>query len=171
MEKGIALKNLNDLQKIFPKAFLVYGSCLGAIREGDIIDWDLDTDMGILAKDFDKKKVEEAKKIGFRVIHTKGTLTDGYEVAFGRDGVKTDLFLFYDGGKYYWNALWDRKKKIIHLYPKELIQPQKIQIGKYVFNCLGENYVRYVYGPNWKIPKKDFDWRTDHQCKRLEKIL
>jgi phosphorylcholine metabolism protein LicD len=31
-----------------------------------------------------------------------------------------------------------------------------------------ENYLAYVYGPDWKIPKKNFDWRND--CSGLESI-
>ena len=70
-KEEIFLENLRDIKEIFDKHnikfWLDWGTLLGAVREGKIIEWDHDIDLGIMAEDFKKNTsvFSEIKKRGF----------------------------------------------------------------------------------------------------------
>ncbi len=182
MNKEIAIKNLNDLEEILSgfniQMFLAYGTCLGVVREGDIIDHDLDTDVGILAEKWNFDVIPALYKAGFRILNIFGMFNYGCEIAVARDGVKTDIMFFYkkrgaDCKEYYWNALWKngcrngQADMIKHTYPVELLEVLKdVKLGGYHFGVpeRTEDYLIRVYGADWRIPVKDWNWQTDHKC-------
>jgi phosphorylcholine metabolism protein LicD len=153
-----ALKNLVDADKIFKNAWLDAGTALGAYREQDFISHDKDTDMAILAEDFDLKMVDKMIEKGFSIKHILGTIDNGLEISFIRDGVKLDLFVYYlDGSQrvhsiYQWPKGWIKGEPIIqhlYFYPKELVE----EFGRITF--LGkrflipfniEEYLKHRYG-------------------------
>ncbi|MCK5159909.1 MAG: hypothetical protein KAR08_12160 [Candidatus Heimdallarchaeota archaeon] len=173
----VALENLKELDAMFSQRginmFLLYGSALGAIRENDIISHDLDTDVGIMADQYDVKIIDILKMKGFKVLHQFGKTKCGKEIAVMKNGVKTDIWLIYkdeESGKY-WNALWDNGGRnglsdmIVHSYSKEiLINNHRELLGEFAFNTPGPKYIEHVYGPHWKTPKEKWNWRTDHHC-------
>ena len=171
MNKEIAIKNLVDIQKAFPKGFLAYGSALGAHRDGDVIDHDLDTDFGIFVEDFDLDAIGELVRQGFRILHIFGMKCHGLELAMYREGVKTDLMIFYKDGDKYWNSLWENgcanglSDEIRHEYKEDIFSNiEKIKIGENEFNYYGVKYIEAVYGEDWLVEVKEWNWRTDHKC-------
>lgn len=174
MDHDIAIRNLVQIRDAFKgKAFLLYGSALGAIREQKIIAHDKDTDMGVFEKDFDLSVISNLCRHGFNIGHVFGMRHYGMELAVGKGGVKTDLWVIYESPDRFWNALWDNKRSydkneinnaIVHAYSKEAMTLQKVMLYREEFMSPGEKYLEETYGPDWRVPKVEFNWRTDHAC-------
>jgi len=173
MDSSKAIKNLFDIQEISEgKVFLAYGSCLGAVRDQDIIKHDPDTDVGILSEDFTYDLIKKLQNAGFSIMHQFGRLDFGLEISVARYGIKTDIWLFYlreDGSR--WNGLWDNGGRngdsdiIIHTYPKGMIENREVvNLLGINFIGLGLDYIKHVYGDDWKTPIKEWNWKTDHKC-------
>lgn len=162
------LKNFTNY--LDDKYFLVYGTCLGANREQNVISHDLDIDIGMMAGDFKLAYVNNLIKEGFNLISIFGNINYGLELSFLKQGVKIDLMIFYQEKNTIWNALWDNGGRngitdiIIHSYNKDLFEIEKKQLGNEYFYSLGEKYIERVYGINWKTPVKKWNWRKDHCC-------
>lgn len=171
----VATTNVAELQEIFPQSFAVYGTALGSLREQNVIEHDSDTDIGILEENFKWEGVTEAIRRGFGIIAVFGMRHYGMEIAFRRDGIKTDLMLFYrspDNPVKRFNCLWDNGGRngisdaIVHEYDEQLLEPIEGQLGVERIKTLSEKYVEAVYGKDWQVPVKKWDWRTDHLCKK-----
>jgi hypothetical protein len=183
MDRNIAVQNLKEISEILTRNnvrnFLVYGTCLGAVREGNIIEHDLDTDLGIMAEDWKFDILRQFIEAGYEIRNIYGMFKYGCEIYLRKNGIKTDIMFFYKDEKkgQYWNCLWDNqcvngeKDKIKHVYPifafNYFDRSTLCDIG---FNVPQhpESYLSLVYGPEWRTPVKEFDWRTDHQCTEHE---
>lgn len=163
-----AEENVVTLLEIIPKSFAIYGTALGIVREGKIIEHDTDTDIGLFSDDFDWKIIDTAIKYGFTIISIYGTRHHGLEISLARNGIKTDIMILYRDNDIVWNSLWDDdgRTEIRHEYPADIMvaTEKRAQRGSYV-KTLGEPYLRYVYGENWRTPIKKWNWRTDHKCR------
>ena len=172
MNKEIALNNLVDIRDTLDQLkinyFLAYGTCLGAVREKDFIGHDLDTDIGIMDEDFNFKLFWELARVGFQVKYIFGMRHLGFEIALTRNGVKTDIMLFYKKGDKVWTALWNNGGKngmsdiIKTVYNADLFIGRKvIQLNGIDFKVLekAEEYVATQYGADWKTPTKNWNWR------------
>lgn len=166
MDKKQAIDNLLHIADIFPNMFLCYGTALGSIREGDILDHDLDTDVGILNTDFSYNKLQELHTHGFTIRNIFGMINYGCEIAVMRGGVKVDIMFYYKNDNGYWNALWDNlcangeADMIKHQISKLNIIKSPLQ--GHSFRCVDTHFLTAVYG-DWKTPVKEWDWRTDHK--------
>lgn len=183
MDKQKAIQNLKEITIILTRNnvrnFLVYGSCLGAVREGNIIDHDLDTDLGIMAEDWKFDILRQFFEAGYEIRNIYGMFSYGCEIYLRKNGIKTDLMFFYKDEKKgeYWNCIWDNNcvngevDKIKHVYPESLFNDfsmSSLDGNKFNVPMAVENYLHLVYGPNWKTPVKEFDWRKDHKCTEHE---
>lgn len=176
MDTKQALQNVQLFQAIVPKAFAVYGTCLGFQRDGDIILHDLDTDMGIMAHDFNYNILEDLQRAGFKITKIFGMPSCGMEIAFKKDGIKTDLMLFYKHDKLLFNCLWDNggenglSDMIVHSYDPALLKSFETTKG---VRHLSRDYIESVYGLEWRTPTSPWNWRTDHKCinKYLKQLI
>jgi hypothetical protein len=184
MDRNIAVQNLKEISEILTRNnvrnFLVYGTCLGAVREGNIIEHDLDTDLGIMAEDWKFDILRQFIEAGYEIRNIYGMFNYGCEIYLRKNGIKTDLMFFYKDEKkgQYWNCLWDNNcvngeaDKIKHVYPLSFFNNNlfKITLGEELFNVpkATQVYLSLVYGPYWRTPVKKFDWRTDHKCRGHE---
>jgi len=175
INKKQAIENLKDVQRIFPLGFLAYGSALGAHRDGDVIDHDLDTDFGVFSEDFNFNGINQLIKMGFKIGHIFGMRYHGFEIALTRGGVKTDVMIIYKGEHKYWNSLWDNggrnglADEIRHEYkPGVFLERRVIKLDGFNFSYFGERYIEAVYGEDWMTPVKEWNWRTDHKCRKQD---
>lgn len=173
MNKELAQKLLDDIISALDtgRYFIIDGTLLGAIREGDFIEHDLDMDIGVYAEDWDISTFAwlVGRLISFGIIpcHMYGNFTDHFEVACRRDGIKCDIFFYRR----------DDDKRIFHAYrnggrnlPNDLItyeydaglieniRPVFFR-GKH-YNAPADPVAVLVakYGNDWKIPVKKWDW-------------
>jgi phosphorylcholine metabolism protein LicD len=166
MNKEIAINNLKVFRDILNSLGVAWwldgGTCLGAIREKDFIDIDDDTDIGVLEETWNDEVIERLKDNGFELEMVFGERNKGYELAFLRDGVKTDIFFYYLKGDKRWYAMYYEDKMIPMTYDKSIHAEQK------AINFLGSNfniplkvddYLRTKYGDYMtKIKKEDWVW-------------
>lgn len=73
MREELAVKNLRDLKEVFDKFgvryWLEHGTLLGAVRDGRIIEWDTDIDLGTMDDNWGKiiSSIPELEERGFGV--------------------------------------------------------------------------------------------------------
>ncbi len=167
----ILMRTSKVFKKIGIPFFLSSGTCLGYLREGKFLNHDYDIDVGVMAKDCDKKCVKkiikEMKKQRFVHYRSMGTYDTGLELSFwlpktpmGRRA-KIDIFVHYttkDKGKnkIYWTSYTPKRmgKKQIK-YQVDIFNLKKVKFmgcDVYVPNPT-EQYIENHYGKDWKIPK------------------
>jgi phosphorylcholine metabolism protein LicD len=148
----IAKKNLLDFKRVMTQHKLqfglIYGTLLGAIREGDFIEHDEDTDLFLLLEDQERilDTLFELRKIGFEVGRYNGEL-----LTVTRDGEYIDIYFF--------------KKRAFHTRECDgyVIKEHFLtQLEEYPF--LGEIFLVphnpeellvSLYGESWRIPDKE----------------
>jgi len=154
--------------------FLVSGTFLGVVRDGKFIGHDHDIDLGVFA---DKPVVERllsalSKAQNFSLIKAERILLrkvdDGvleYRLMdlpaiiklVHRDGVAIDVFVHFIDGDAAWHGAgihrWDNMQFELGDYPF---------LGRTFKGAAdAELYLTENYGPNWRVPKSDFDSNTD----------
>lgn len=163
MDKEKALKNLIDLDKIFRSESVDYwlqdGTLLGLYRDGDFIDHDQDTDIGINYKTFKPVVLDKIISNGFSVERAFGYIENSFELALKRDGVKTDLFFHYNNGdKQYHSAFIYFTKRIDYEYKK--FKTKEVSFLDHNFMVPEDEleYIKTKYGESWQDPEPNWDW-------------
>lgn len=152
----------NTLNSINVPYFLVCGTLLGFVRDGDFISHDLDIDLGIFIEDWSPKIIEEFVKCGFQFYRQLGTRENGLEYTFRKNSINVDLFFYYKSGdKIFSCAYWKENKP-----ENQIISQHNIfDIGQLTVRgesfSVPKNYEAYlenVYGKNWRVPDKTWHW-------------
>ena len=168
MNKELARKDLLEIKSVFDSFgldfFLIYGTALGAYRDGDFLDGDYDVDLGT----FDDSKFPEIKK----ELETRG-----FKIAICYDGVgkkeiptkmilaersvRVDTYFFEKASDEY--VAWKHPFSY-HPFlsmPLEFNQTKPVSFLGTEFNILEptDDYLTYLYG----------DWR-DKTNKRQGKL-
>jgi hypothetical protein len=154
----VALAALSsELDQIGVKPFLISGTLLGYLREGNFISWDKDIDVGIFTSEIKTGDVESAfdrsaeftvRRLDFnaerlRVDHANGIKVDIFPHYGTADGK-----VWHDGtATRWWNS------------PFELKEIEFLGERQYVPSD-PERYLDENYG-NWRVPEPNFDARID----------
>lgn len=154
------LFDLDDFMKrINMKYFLFCGTALGAYREGKIISYDQDIDIGVFSKDFNDEVLKGNEN--FSVKSTYGVINNGYELTLiHNSGMKVDIFIVYTEGDYNWHASYTGKcnhaKNKMCRWKLPKFDIEDIELFGNVFKIPNpiEKYLEAHYGPNWNIPKQ-----------------
>lgn len=170
----IRFKELMD--EIGEEFFLVGGTCLGVVRNGELIDHDKDIDIGVLGEESlyrieEKlsKYYDQAHIVGVengKILWLKNIVGDGilpFEIA--AQYIRDD-YVFYnrDLGD---SWMWPKGRCV---WPKRLFDcSEKANCYSVDFNVpspVGE-FLAFFYGENWRTPVNYKDWR--HNCNNLYK--
>ena len=102
-EEKLIMENLRELKSVFDefgiKFWLDWGTLLGAVRDGKVLAWDSDADIGLMTDDYEKivSTFPELKKRGFLIdempIPTSETILRKF--CFTRFGSLLDTWPYY----------------------------------------------------------------------------
>lgn len=108
MREELAVENLRDVKELFDKFgvryWLDWGTLLGAVRDGKIIEWDLDIDLGTTEDNWAKIAcvLPELEERGFDVEFAKVKLYDSIfrrRVFFHRFGCQVEIWVYETRGE------------------------------------------------------------------------
>ena len=106
MKVKIAVENLGEVKSVLDKKGIVFwldsGTLLGAVRDGKIIEWDNDIDLGTWNKNINKiiSAFPEFKKRGFNVVLDRKLAG----LTIERSDVNINVDLYFERGDYAWKA-------------------------------------------------------------------
>lgn len=156
MDRNIAKENLIILKRIFDlhnvRYWLCFGTLLGAVREDNFIEHDVDTDVGMAVSQINmlEAAVSDLKRSGFEFIRV---LPDISMVSLLRKNEYIDIYMFrkIDNDHISWrcNGYIVKEDYFSNLTDIHFLGEQ------FSVPC---NYIRYleeVYGQDWKIPKQN----------------
>lgn len=145
----VLLKAKKALDKAGILFWLDYGTLLGVYRDGKLISYDTDVDVGVMLEDYSPKIIEALEKEGF-LYERKIVVDEGryaMEQSFSYLNVKIDIFYYRkEGGKL-----------ISHLFP--LDDQKEFQVREIYTSDSGFKEIQFL-GKNFKIPN-DTDLRLE----------
>lgn len=135
---------LDRLEAAGHRPFLVSGTLLGVVREGDLLQHDYDVDIGLLPGDGTVESISELLRQapGF-VVHTE----EHRVLANHHSGIGVDIFLHYERDGLLWHAT------TIHEWwnqPFELV-PVRVRGREFLIPDDSERYLEENYG-DWRSP-------------------
>lgn len=162
INKKICKENLKILHAVFNKYKIFFwlseGTALGFTRENNIITNDDDVDISLFIKDKNKllKALKELKKYNFIVTLI---LNKGNFIRLGRKNEIIDIDIV-EKNKYCIACFCNCNKLIPYL--KKF---NKTIINGLEYNIPTKDYIKFLYGNDWHIPKKykpssiNCDWK------------
>jgi hypothetical protein len=166
MNAGVALGNLSlasaAITRAGARAFLVDGTLLGAVREGAFIAHDRDVDVGVFIEEWSTKLPTEMQRSGFQMRRVFGNPDLGLEIAFRRQGLKLDVFFYYldaETGQRF-HAAWPKGQPPIRYEYDAFDLTTLVFMGqKLLAPADPEAFLAAKYGPEWRTPVVEWDWR------------
>lgn len=149
--------------------FFAHGTALGIIRDGHLIDRDMDIDMVVIINgDNEIKKFREYMNTnGYDLLHSFFVDSIGMiQDAFQKNGIMVDInYSKVEEGKYYTYVLFDtpdeRNRVLYYQYCIEGIEPHEFNGFEINLPIPTERYLEQIYGENWRIPDKNYIyWKT-----------
>ncbi len=154
LDPEISRTNLVDFKKVMDKHKIrygfMYGTLLGAVRDGNFIPWDEDVDIFVL--DEDRMKVYNAlfdfEKIGFKVARQQN---DGELLSVIRDNEYIDMYFYR---KTYNNKRRSCDYAVVASHLENVETIDFLGMDFYIPSN-PEKLLITLYGEDWHIPQKD----------------
>jgi SAM-dependent methyltransferase len=157
--------------------FFVYGTLLGAVREGGVIGHDLDFDSAFLSKHTDgPPAAKELQDIAYVLIEhgfDVECMRTALHIHHGTDpSIRIDLFhLYFDGdGKLCFPFGVAGTTEIL---ASDWRGTSDIEFcgGHGLVPANAEQFVEHMYGAGWRSPKPGFDWKRDRTKRAWTGVL
>jgi hypothetical protein len=173
-----SLKNLIEFVKIFDKCQVRYwldgGSLLGIIRDGKLMEYDVDCDIGVDFETFYNQRTIIFKEMKKLYWTPKENETNEHRQKFIKGFNKIDTFLF----KKYKNLYWHRAFGGVFYWQEDLLNTlDTCTINNYDF-CVPHNpklFLEKLYGQNWTKPIKNMPKPAGYanyiRCKKDDLIM
>lgn len=161
--------------------WLEAGTCLGAVREKDFIPHDSDIDIGLHPKElplWDKLQADMTGA-GFTFYRAWTHGKKNIELSFRRNGIKVDLFFYYDDGDFWWHGAfgpdpegtWGKNVEFLpHVFSAHLFK-DLLPITFHGQPCHipnpPERYLVERYGFSWKYRQRGYRFWTD--CRAIDR--
>lgn len=152
-------------EKLRKRIWIQDGLLLGLIRDGRLIPWDTDVDMGCKHSDWDREFHYALRNHGFLIRNRKNV---GPRVV--KNGIEVDIFLHKidnKNGKLYWSVYdWMNVGKTKHTEYRFFIKPFNTEkrnfYGKnFYIPSPPESWLEQKYGPNWRVPISGWNYASD----------
>lgn len=165
MNMADAERTLLDVRAVLDAAgvpfFLILGTCLGVVRQGRIIDYDIDIDLGALVEDLRPlipALAESFRAAGFTpVVHT-APCAEPRAMSVLRDGIKTDIAGFIRHGEARFSPSGADDYCLV--YPAEFFERTEMVTAygvEWRVPSPPDAYLAFHYGRNWRTP--DPNWK------------
>lgn len=160
LNEEILSKNLIDINRVCKDlkvpCWLQDGTLLGLIRDGKLIPWDNDADMGCHEDNWTDKVSERLKDLGFNVENRAGI-----GPRYVRDRQATDIFLHRTepDGLWSWSAFKGRVEYRFDVPPFNL-KEMVFWNENFLVPENPEFWLEIKYGKNWRIPVKHWNYAT-----------
>lgn len=187
-----ATKIINEIQTIIPEVWLFGGTLLGPIRDGKILPWDKDVDLGCSSDLISDNTVNELKSKNFKIDYTykfshpkmkdyiSGSIGNYGKIICSKDEVRVEICCFAEGISV--NRIGQDTELLYYasgtprffVIPKQYVYPlTKIKIDDYNFNIpkMYEKNLEFIYGPSWNEPRKNWYFTADHYLCRERTII
>lgn len=173
-----AASALKEAVAIAPQAWLYAGTLLGCIRDGRILPWDRDIDIGFPCELMNDQLLDRFRAAGFGIEHayvySRPSYREYIPEAMGRygkvvlrKGAKIEFYCFTRGkdGRLYYGQGRPQLFVIAH----DLVYPQK-QVPFYDFLVnvpeRAEENLAYMYGADWRVPKRGWVRSPEHRARQ-----
>lgn len=170
---------LREVLSIAPDAWLYAGTMLGCVRDGRIIPWDRDIDLGYPSELVDDELFSRFREAGFVIErlyrYERRAYRDYVPDAMGqvskfivrkgaRLAAKVEFYCFARGkdGRLYYGQ--DRPELFVIDY--DLVYPlQKMPLYDFSANVPVnlEEHLVYMYGEDWRVPKQSYLHSPEHK--------
>jgi hypothetical protein len=155
---SIALRDLYKAFKDLPTPFLISGTLLGLVREGNFIGWDKDIDVGIFCNKEKLAEIETELRTNKLFVLRKLDLTTDRIRIKHISGAGIDVFPHYPDENS--NKIWHDGAATKWWNSPFTIKETKFLGEKVWIPSDPELYLDENYG-NWRIPVEIFDARLD----------
>lgn len=181
MNKAFLFLDLLKIDEIFKRLgcqmFLLYGTALGAYRDGDFLPGDNDLDLGSFDISRRDEIAEAMRQAGFEVSTCWDEKIQGYresEMIHASHDVHVDVFFFVQTKEGYMASRSVEEEYFVLLPPTTENKLEPVTFLGHTFNVLYpiEEYLAFCYD-DWKDPTKKDSGKLYHDLlgKKFEKTI
>ncbi len=171
LSKKVFCDTINTLNEMRLNYWIDYGTLLGAYRDGDFIDTDMDMDISIMACDKLEQMIENLHKKGLyfksdyfpafgkNLMRKSNLLINLFDKEEKNKFTKIELVPVYEGDEFYYKLTQFKDDGILYgaVTPKAFFNEFTVIYFKGVYVRVPvetEKLLEYHYG-EWKVPKND----------------
>ena len=162
MKEAIFFEILNDATMVLKElgviSWLTDGTLLGYKRDATFISHDPDIDIGVWISDWKNEILPAMIKQDFELIHVLGTVDNGLEYSFQKNGVRFDIFFFYKHEETVSYACYMDGIQLKFEYPLFDLIPVDFLGQTFNIPDNTDQYIEIRYGTNWHIPDPVWHW-------------